>query len=117
SQLATAFDVELDIVSATAGTPSTERVRVHAGLAHDSDELLRLYQQAHIFVLPTTADFSPLVIPEAMASGLPVVSATVGAIPEMVDEGSGVLVPPGDVPALAASVARLVTDTRGRKAM
>lgn len=117
-RLAETFDIELDIVSGAAGIPCVPRVRVHSGLAPDSPELLRLYQQADIFVLPTRADFSPLVVPEAMACGLPVVATTVGAIPELVEHGiSGVLVPPGDADALGQALASLIADASRRQSM
>jgi glycosyltransferase involved in cell wall biosynthesis len=58
----------------------------------------------------------PLAILEAMAVGLPVVSTTVGGIPELVDDGrSGVLVPPGDARALAQALIAVLGDpARGR---
>jgi glycosyltransferase involved in cell wall biosynthesis len=48
---------------------------------------------------------------EAMAAGLPVVSTSVGGIPEMVIENeTGFLVQPGDIAALADSIERLIDD-------
>ena len=55
---------------------------------------------------------------EAMASGVPVVAATVGAFPDLVAEGeTGALVPPGDADALAAAMAPLLDDPPRREAM
>jgi glycosyltransferase involved in cell wall biosynthesis len=56
---------------------------------------------ADLFVLPSRFDNLPCVVVEALASGLPVVSTTVGGIPELVDDERGRLVPPDDPPALA----------------
>jgi glycosyltransferase involved in cell wall biosynthesis len=56
---------------------------------------------ADLFVLPSRYDNLPCAVVEALASGLPVVSTSVGGIPELVDERSGRLVPPEDPAALA----------------
>ncbi|HEX5173851.1 MAG TPA: glycosyltransferase [Gaiellaceae bacterium] len=58
-------------------------------------------READLFVLPSRFDNLPCVVVEALGSGLPVVSTTVGGIPELVDETSGRLVPPNDAAALA----------------
>jgi colanic acid/amylovoran biosynthesis glycosyltransferase len=49
----------------------------------------------------------PVSLIEAMASGVPVVTTASGAIPELVADGAGLLVPPRDPPALAAALERL----------
>ncbi len=55
---------------------------------------------------------------EAMDAGVPVVASRVGGLPEVVQDGStGVLVPPGDAPALAAAIARLLASPEERRAM
>jgi colanic acid/amylovoran biosynthesis glycosyltransferase len=72
---------------------------------------------ASAFVLPSVIDPDggmdnlPTVIMEAMAAGLPVVSTSIGGIPEMVIENeTGFLLPPGDVAALAGAIERLLDD-------
>jgi glycosyltransferase involved in cell wall biosynthesis len=91
-------------------------VRVHRGLSHDDPGLLRLFTEADLFVLPTLADCMPLVILEAMASGLAVVATDVGAISEQVVHGeTGLLVPPGDPSALARAVRTLLDDPDRRR--
>ena len=59
----------------------------------------------------------PMVLLEAMAMGRPVVSTSVGSIPEVLGDGSdGLLVPPADPGALAAALERLVGDRAFRRA-
>ncbi|WP_084646407.1 glycosyltransferase family 4 protein [Devosia insulae] len=70
-----------------------------------------LIASADILVLPSFTENLPLSIIEAMASGLAVVATPVGAVPDIVkDEETGLLVPVGDVEALAAALTRLVED-------
>ncbi len=68
------------------------------------EELRALYQSVDGFVFPSKADTLPLVILDAMASELPVVSTTVGGIPFQVDDETGRLVDPDDPVALAAAL-------------
>jgi len=72
---------------------------------------LLAYSSASIFVLPSWTEAFPLVIPEAMAAGLPVVVTSVGAIRDFVVDGEdGFVVPPRDPAALTAAVNRLLDD-------
>jgi glycosyltransferase involved in cell wall biosynthesis len=65
---------------------------------------------------------TPVVLCEAMAAGVPVVASELGGLGEcLVDGKTGLLVPPGDVEALAAALGRVVTgevdlDALGRAA-
>jgi len=80
--------------------------------------LVRLYQQADIFVLPSLNDSYPMVIPEAMATGLPVVSTRVGAIPTVVRDGvHGYIVPPGDQTALTRKLLYLLEHPEKARSM
>ena len=81
----------------------------------DEAQLAALLRSASLFVLPSLAENQPVSIIEAMAHSRPVVSTTVGAIPEQVVDGvTGLLVPPGDPTALAAALARLLACERLR---
>jgi glycosyltransferase involved in cell wall biosynthesis len=101
---------ELDIVTKeNVDLAGLRNVRVHQGFGPNDADLLQLYAAADIFVFPTFADTLPLVVMEAMASSLPVVTTTVGALTEEVDEGvSGFLVPTADPDALSRAILRLV---------
>jgi len=66
---------------------------------------------ADVFVHHARYESFGMAIVEAMAAGLPVVAARVGAVPEILThEKDGLLVPPGDASALAAAVERLLGD-------
>lgn len=64
-----------------------------------------------IFLLPSYHEGMPMALLEAMSWGLPVITTPVGGIPQIVtDQINGLLVAPGDVPALAAAITRLLHD-------
>lgn len=66
------------------------------------DEVLRLYQKANLFVLPSLSEGFPLTLLEAWASGLPVVAMKVGELPYLIKDGvNGYLVDPGSADKLA----------------
>jgi glycosyltransferase involved in cell wall biosynthesis len=73
-------------------------------------DIAALMRASDLFVLPSRFENLPCVIIEAMASGLPVVSTTVGGIPEMVSDGDGILVPPQDPAALADALDRALSN-------
>jgi glycosyltransferase involved in cell wall biosynthesis len=81
-----------------------------------SDErLAALYAAADLFVLASHYEGFGMAYAEAIAHGLPVVGTTGGAVPDTVSASAGVLVPPGDAPALAATLRRLVEDAAERE--
>ena len=77
----------------------------------DADRVASYLNEADIFVLPSHNEGLPVAILEAMAVGLPVITTTVGAIPDLVVEGqTGTMVTPGTVDALAAALVSFVSD-------
>jgi glycosyltransferase involved in cell wall biosynthesis len=112
--------LELDLVTGSnpAPVPSGVPVRVHNGLTPQSAELVRLYREADIFVLPARGDCLPQAIAEAMACGLPVIATSVGAISELVrDRETGLIGAPASPGELARAIAALIADPQRRKAM
>ena len=76
------------------------------------------YVTSSMIVVPSWTEAFPLVIPEAMAAGLPVIASAVGAIPDFVKDGEdGLLVPPRNPEALAAAIVRLLDDEDMRRRM
>lgn len=72
----------------------------------DRTERLRRLREAATVVLPSYHEGLPVSILEGMAAGKAIISTTVGAIPEAVGEENGILIPPGDIPALADALLR-----------
>jgi glycosyltransferase involved in cell wall biosynthesis len=93
-----------------------EGLQNHVTLTGDLDDarLAAAYDAADLFVLATRHETYGMAVAEALAHGLPIVSTTTGAIPDLVGGDAGVLVPPGDEAALAAALARVMTDARLR---
>lgn len=73
------------------------------------DEFVRQYAQAWAAVVPSLYEGFGLPAGEAMACGVPVISTTGGALPEVVGD-TGLLVPPGDTRALASAIDRICDD-------
>lgn len=97
-------------------------VRVHG--ARPRHEVARLLSEADVVALtsvPTRRgkrEGIPVVLMEAMATGLPVVSSAISGIPELVEDGrSGFLVPPCDTSAIAEALHKLSTDADLRRRM
>ncbi|WP_138735916.1 glycosyltransferase [Modestobacter excelsi] len=90
-------------------SPATDRIRTTGFVEHAA--VPGVLASLDVLVLPSAYEEMGSVLTEAMAAGLPVVASDVGGIPEVVRHGeTGLLVPPGDVTALAAALDRLVAD-------
>ena len=66
----------------------------------DAQALETCYSRADVFVLATAQETYGMAVAEAVAHGLPVVATKTGAIPELVGDDAGLLVPVGDAAAL-----------------
>lgn len=86
------------------------------GFRRDAARLTAAYD---IAVVPSVfAEPFGMVVIEAMAAGVPVIASRTGGIPEIIEPGvSGILVPPADDAALAASIWQLLENAEARRAM
>jgi glycosyltransferase involved in cell wall biosynthesis len=92
--------------------------------ARSQDDVARMMAEATLFVLPSIIasdgqmEGIPVALMEAMASGRAVVSTKISGIPELVEDGrSGLLVQPGDAPALARAMRALLEDRERARQM
>jgi len=82
------------------------------------DDLVKWYSAADIAVVPSMFEGFGFPAAEAMACEVPVIAFAAGALPELVADGeTGILVPPADVPKLAAAIKKLVEDKELRLRM
>ena len=102
----------LNIVTKTRGVgDGLPNITLWHDVAPNSETLLRLYSEADLFVFPTRGDCLPLAVMEALTSGLPVITTTVGALPEAVTHAeTGWIVPPDDSSALTDALKTLAGD-------
>jgi len=83
------------------------------GRAHD--QLAEAYRNADLFVLPSHYEGYGMVISEALAHGLPVITTTGGALAHTLPRDAGLAVPPGDSQALAEALARWLDEPELRQ--
>lgn len=76
----------------------------------DRDALAAAYDAADVFVLATLRETYGMAVAEAVACGLPVIASSTGAIADLLGNGVGLLVPPGEVEPLTAALAQVLTD-------
>lgn len=88
--------------------------RVHFTGAVDETRLVDYYRHADLFVLPTRFEGYGMVLTEALASGLPIISTATGPIPGIVPPQAGSLVAPDDPVALQQALAAVLDDPSHR---
>jgi glycosyltransferase involved in cell wall biosynthesis len=84
-------------------------------LSHE--EAMRTLAAASAFIFPSRTEGFPNVVLEAMVLGKPIVASDVGAIPEMLADGCGLVVPARDVDQLAGALRRVLDDEHLRTEM
>lgn len=107
-------ELKQELVKQVAALGISDRVHF-LGVRSDIPELL---QASDLFVFSSDWEGLPLVVLEAMAAGLPIVSTRVGGVPEIVkDQENGVLVEPGNQQMLVEAIAKLIGDQSKMDAM
>jgi glycosyltransferase involved in cell wall biosynthesis len=123
SIVATLPDVALVVVGEGDQRAALERMAADLGIenrveftgAIGEEAVWSVLAQSSLLVLNSTTENCPHVLLEAMAMGLPVVSARVGGVPEIVQTGvNGVLVDPHDSSELRAAIQKILGDDRLR---
>jgi glycosyltransferase involved in cell wall biosynthesis len=117
---------ELEIVGTGPEEPRLRALAVNLGVVREvmfrgplsRAALAERYREADLFTSIPSPESTDDGFAEALASGLPVVGSSVGAIPEIVEQGNnGLLVRPGDVRAIADAIARLGANPQLRREM
>lgn len=102
---------ELHLVTAPGAVEPREGIHVYTGVKPHSPQLLQLYADADVFVLPTRGDCLAVVLGEAMASALPIITTRVGAHAEAVEDGeSGFVLEKDDAAGLRERIELLAGD-------
>jgi len=89
--------------------------RIAALGAVSPQRLAALYAEADVFVLASRFEGYGMAYAEALAHGLPVIGTSAGAIPDTVPPDAGLLVAPGDIPAFAQALRRVIGDAELRR--
>lgn len=115
----TAGSVDLTICGRSAG-PVSGRASTRARLRRfvSSEELVHEYQSADVFVFPSLLEGFGHVLLEAMACGLPVISTTRTAAPDLVRQGQeGFVIPPGNARELARCLEFFISNPENTRTM
>ena len=80
------------------------------------EEKIKLLNEVDVFILPSYNEGLPISVLEAMSYNLPIISTTVGGIPEILkNEYNGFLINPGDLIALESAISTLINNPSKRK--
>lgn len=99
-------DNRAEVEAAVRALPDPSRV-VLTGRRMDVPRLVHAFD---VFALSSKTEGLPLVVPEAMAAGLPIVTTAVGGLPSVIDEGITGMLVPVDEAALRAALSKLARD-------
>lgn len=103
-------DYYQNLVNCLSGSPYRDRIQLRCDIPQD--ELHELYCKSHLFALYSQEESQGIVLAEAMAAGLPIVSTRVGGVPYVVKDGeTGLLSDYGDTVSFARNLEILIEDS------
>lgn len=118
-------DIYLDIVGDGSALPKLkrqaeamgvqDRIVFHGQVSHD--RVMELLMQAHVFCFPTASEGFPKAVIEALACGLPVIATRVSVLPDLIQQGCGVLLNELSSDELARAVSYILDDPETYMAM
>jgi glycosyltransferase involved in cell wall biosynthesis len=111
-------DATLDLVGghpAVRGEGVTGHGPLRPEVPEEAERVRSLFARATCFVMPSQVEPFGIVYVEAAAAGLPSIATSVGGAGTVVAEGTGLLVPPGDVGALLDAMRRLADGEVARR--
>jgi len=97
--------------------PLPAGVRQVGGIRGQTLEWAATWHAADLFVMPTRNEAFGQVYQEAAAAGLPAIGTRLNAVPEIIDERTGILVTPGHIDELVAALDRLISSAALREQM
>jgi glycosyltransferase involved in cell wall biosynthesis len=101
--------MDADLRARAAALDLADRVTFTGPVSQE--DMPKVFDRADAMIVSSFMEGVPVVLMEAMAKELVVISTAVGGVPELVDHGvSGLIVPPGSVDALASAIRTLATD-------
>ncbi|MBT8367913.1 MAG: glycosyltransferase family 4 protein [Deltaproteobacteria bacterium] len=118
AELAKSQEIDVTVVGTPKKNGSIVKLIKKLGIGHlinftgriDNGEFVQQYARATVAVVPSVYEGFGLPVGEAMACGVPVISTTGGALPEVVGN-AGILVPPADHMALADAMRGILKDS------
>jgi len=87
----------------------------HVAFLGHQERIADYYQVLDLLVLPSLSEGLPNTVLEAMSFGIPVIATAVGGVREIIEDGNGVVVEPGDPEALADRMIELLGDDALRR--
>jgi glycosyltransferase involved in cell wall biosynthesis len=89
----------------------------HVTFLGHQEKIDEYYQILDLLVVPSLSEGLPNAVLEAMSYGVPVLATAVGGVPEVIQDGNGMMVPPNDPGALAESMIELLKQDALRRSM